>query len=182
MGQSWLCLVQQWKDNKPVTILTTIDSPSEHGFVERNVKVDGVWGKANVKRPKGIDTYNKYMNGVNRSDQILGKNSTLRKCMRWWKTLFFHMVDIAVANSFILFQLYRKEHGDIEELQRPKGYSAAHYRELARDLGDLPEYGVPPVYRPPKKELADFETAHIPKVSDAKRNFGRGSERVKPIF
>ena len=81
------------------------------------------------------------------------------------------MVDIAVVNSFILFQLYRKEHGHIEELQIPKGYSAAHYREeLARELGDLPEYGVPPVHRPPKKELADFETAHIPKVSDAKRN------------
>ena len=77
MGQ-----VQQWKDNKPVTILTTIDSPSEYGFVERNVKVDGVWGKTNVKRPKAIGTYNKCMNGVDRSDQILGKNSTLRKCMR----------------------------------------------------------------------------------------------------
>ena len=37
-------------------------------------------------------------------------------------------------------------------------------------LGDLPEYGVPPVYRPPKKELADFETAHIPNVSDEKKN------------
>ena len=76
------CLVQQWKDNKAVTILTTIDSPSEYGFVDRNVKVDGVRGKANVKRQKAIDTYNKYMNGVDRSDQILGKNSTLRKCMR----------------------------------------------------------------------------------------------------
>ena len=28
----------------------------------------------------------------------------LRKCLRWWKTLFFHLIDIAVVNSFILFR------------------------------------------------------------------------------
>ena len=40
------------------------------------------------------------------SDQILATNNVLRKCMRWWKNLFFHLSDIAVVNRFILF----KEH------------------------------------------------------------------------
>ena len=106
MGQ-----VQQWKDNKPVTILTTIDSPSEYGFVERNVKVDGVWGKTNVKRPKAIGTYNKCMNGVDRSDQILGKNSTLRKCMRWWKTLFFTCLILLLQTVLFCFNLIAKTKG-----------------------------------------------------------------------
>ena len=44
------------------------------------------------------------MNAVDRSDQILSALSTQWKCVRWWKTLFFPLIDIAVVNSFILFQ------------------------------------------------------------------------------
>ena len=33
---------------------------------------------------------------VDRSDQLIGTNNIMRKCLRWWKTLFFHLFDIAV--------------------------------------------------------------------------------------
>ena len=165
------CLIQQWKDNKPVTVLTTIHSANEFGMVERKVKLNDRWDKVEVRRPKAIDTYNQYMNGVDRSDQILAKNNTLRKCMRWWKTLFFHLIDIAVVNSFILFQLYRSQNKDVEELQRPKRYSVLEFREeLARQFARLEEYGVPPLYCPPKKQPGEYETPHLPKISDRKRN------------
>ena len=51
--------------------------------------------------------------------QILSALSTQWKCVRWWKTLFFPLIDIAVVNSFILFQAHRAEHTEIE---RPAGY------------------------------------------------------------
>ena len=163
------CLVQQWKD-KAVTILTTIDSPNDYGFVERKVKIDNRWDKVNVKCPSAIHRYNQYMNGMDRSDQILGKNSCLRKFMRWWKVLSFHIVDIAVANSFVLFQLHCKLL-NVEELKRPKKYSPASFRkELIRQLADLPEYGTPPVYQPARREPGNFNTSHIPQFSEAKRN------------
>ena len=69
------------------------------------------------------------MNGVDRSDQIIRKNTALRKCMRWWKTLFFNMIDIAVVNGFILFQLHRANNPDVEELKRPQQYSTTEFRE-----------------------------------------------------
>ena len=110
------------------------------------------------------------MNGMDRSDQILGKNSCLRKFMRWWKVLSFHIVDIAFANSFVLFQLHCKLL-NVEELKRPKKYSPASFREeLIRQLADLPEYGTPPVYQPPRREPGNFNTSHIPQFSEAKRN------------
>ena len=34
----------------------------------------------------------------------MAKYNLLRKCVRWWKTLFFHMVDMGIVNGFILFQ------------------------------------------------------------------------------
>lgn len=130
-----------------------------------------VWQRVRVKQPKAVHNYNQYMNAVDRSDQILAKNSALRKCMRWWKTLFFHMIDIAVVNSFILFQLHRAEHPDVEELKRPNKFSIAEYREeLVRQLAGLEEYDQPPVFKPPSVERGAFETAHIVKSSVTKKS------------
>ena len=81
-------------------------------------------------------------------------------------------LDIAVVNSFILFQLYRSQNKkDVEELQRPKRYCVLEFREeLARQFSGLEEYGVPPLYCPPKKQPGEYETPHLPKISDRKRN------------
>ena len=83
-----VCLAQQWKDNRSVTILTSIDNANDFVMVARKEKVGGVWRNINVKQPKAIEHYNNYMNAVDRSDQILAKNCALRKCMRWWKNCF----------------------------------------------------------------------------------------------
>ena len=32
--------------------------------------------------------------------------------LRWWKTLFFHLIDIAVVNSYILFLEYKAKNPD----------------------------------------------------------------------
>ena len=135
-----VCLIQQWKDNKPVT---TIHSANEFGMVERKVKLNDRQDKVEVRRPKAIDTYNQYMNGVNRSDQILAKNNT-QEMHEMVENIVFPL-DIAVVNSFILFQLYRSQNKkDVEELQRPKRYCVLEFREeLARQFSGLEEYGVP---------------------------------------
>jgi len=166
------CLAMQWKDNRVVTMLSSIHNANDFVMVERKEKVNARWTKVMVRQPKTIDDYNNFMNGVDLSDQIIGKNNVLRKCMRWWKTLFFHMIDIAVVNSFILFQMYRRQNEDVQELKRPQKYSLAEYREeLVRQLSGLEEYGQPPVFRPGRtKEPAQFETVHIPQFSDTKRN------------
>lgn len=165
------CLALQWKDNRPVTMLTSIHVANEFRQVDRNVKVDNRWQNVKVQQPKAIDEYNKYMNGVDRSDQIIGKSTALRKCMRWWKTLFFHMIDIAVVDSFILFQLHRASNPDVAELKRPKKFSTTEFREeLVRQLAGLEEYGQPPVFNPHAKEPGNFETVHIPQFSEIRRN------------
>ena len=166
-----VCLAQQWKDNRPVTVLTSIASANDFVMVSRKEKVGNVWRNINVKQPKAIDQYNNYMNAVDRSDQIIAKNCALRKCMRWWKTLFFHMIDIAIVNSYILFQLHRAEHPDEEALKRPQKFAIAEYREeLVRQLAGLEEYGQPPVFKPPKREPGEFETVHMIKFSEKGKN------------
>ena len=87
------------------------------------------------------------MNGVDRSDQMLACHNISRKCFRWWKILFFHLVDIAVVNSFLIFQKYRMEHADVEGLQRRSGYSVVDFWEaLVRQICGWPEFDDPPPY------------------------------------
>ena len=50
--------------------------------------------------PAIIYSYNRYMNGVDRSDQL----NILRQTRKDWKTLFLHYVDIAIVNSYILYK------------------------------------------------------------------------------
>lgn len=83
-------------------MLSTIENANDSIQVKQKTKTAGVWSTNVIQQPKAIATYNKYMNAVDRSDQILATNNVLRKCLRWWKTLFFHLIDIAVVNSFIL--------------------------------------------------------------------------------
>ena len=57
------------------------------------IKMSNKWETVEVKQPMAIHKYNAFMNGVDKSDQILNTNNVLRKCVPWWKTLFFHMID-----------------------------------------------------------------------------------------
>lgn len=182
------CLAIQWKDNKVVSMITTIDNANDHGQVNRKAKTNNVWRQVSVNQPSAIKRYNNYMNGVDRSDQILATQNVLRKCMRWWKTLFFHAIDIAVVNSFILFKEHQKEHPEIEGLRRPNDYALVNFREeLVRQLCNLQEYDLPPTssHVKPSPPPGQFTTVHMPAFSqDIKRNCvvcyreGRGQKQV----
>ena len=96
------CLVLQWVDNKVVSMIT-VGNKNEQGQVTRKVRTDDKWGESLVKQTKIFKTYNMKMNAVDRSDQILSAFGTQQKCVRWSKTFFFHLIDIAVVSSFNLF-------------------------------------------------------------------------------
>ena len=135
------CLVLQWVDNKVVSMITTAGNANDHGQVSRRVRNDGQWTERLVWQPRIFQTYNMKMNAVDRSDQILSAFSTQRKCVRWWKTLFFRLIDIAVVNSFILFSEHRPTYPEIES---PAGYSQCDFRdEIVREICNFPEYGDP---------------------------------------
>ena len=83
--------------------------------------LDNVWTNVIVDQPMAIDRYNRYMNGVDHSDHLIGTNNVMRKCLRWWKTLFFHLIDIAIVNGFIPFQEHQANFPDSKDLRRPPG-------------------------------------------------------------
>lgn len=162
-------LTQQWKDTKVVTMASSLDIATESVTVSQKVKVNGKFEKKEIPQPKSVSRYNQFMNGVDKSDQLLSKYNLLRKCLRWWKTLFFHIIDIALINGCILFSLESKGNPENKGFRRPGHYSFLEFREVVRQLANLPDYGNPPAYRA-FGTPSQFETVHIPKFSDVKRN------------
>ena len=98
------CIVYStWKDTKCLTILSTKYPGHSESTVKRNTKdAEGHHQTCDVPIPLPVYHYNKHMGGVDKSDQLIHYYNVLRSTHKYWKTLFFHFIDIAVVNSYII--------------------------------------------------------------------------------
>jgi len=93
-----------WKDNKVVQLLTNVFDPKNIQFINRSdYKTDE---RLRVEVPAPILKYNEFMGGVDLSDQFCAYIETDRKSLKWWKKLFFHIFDVSIINSWIIYKSY----------------------------------------------------------------------------
>jgi len=57
------------------------------------------------RKPVAICDYNKHMGGVDVSNQYISPYSFIRKSKKWWRKMFFWLLEVAVVNTFILYNL-----------------------------------------------------------------------------
>uniref|UniRef100_A0A3B4Y3E2 PiggyBac transposable element-derived protein domain-containing protein n=1 Tax=Seriola lalandi dorsalis TaxID=1841481 RepID=A0A3B4Y3E2_SERLL len=77
-------LFVKWMDVREVSLCSTIHPVYSGDTVERWSKTgDGPQQKISVPRPTSATEYNKYMGGVDTSDQMIGTNTVHRKTRRW---------------------------------------------------------------------------------------------------
>ena len=94
-----------WKDKECVTVLSTAYTGHAESTAKRRGKdQSGKFTSIEVPLPSAIHNYNKFMGGVDLSDQLIGYHPILRQTKRYWKTLFYHLVEIASTNAFILYK------------------------------------------------------------------------------
>jgi hypothetical protein len=89
-----------WQDKRPVRFLSTCCEPEGDEMVKRRRKKEGV---LSLNCPPAAKLYTKYMGGVDRSDRMVRTYSVSRQSRKWWFRLFYYFLDMAVANSFILY-------------------------------------------------------------------------------
>ena len=57
-----------------------------------------------VLRPSLVVSYDKYMGGVDRSDQMVSYATFNSRTLKWWKRVFFHVLSLSVLNSYLLYK------------------------------------------------------------------------------
>ena len=57
-----------------------------------------------MQKPKCVAAYNKYMGGVDVSNRKIYHVSAERPSKRYWKKIFFDLLDMALLNSYELYQ------------------------------------------------------------------------------
>lgn len=65
--------------------------------------------KQPIQKPAAVVDYNKNMGAIDRSDMMLSSKECARKTVKWYKKLFFHMVDLALLNAHALYSTQNTE-------------------------------------------------------------------------
>ncbi|XP_034531492.1 piggyBac transposable element-derived protein 4-like [Notolabrus celidotus] len=103
-------LFVKWKDTSEVSVCSTIHQARAGNLVRRRerIKSSEILTKY-ITCPSPVLEYNKQTVGVESFDHLIQYFSTHHESIRWYRTLFFQLLDIAVTNSFILHKELCKE-------------------------------------------------------------------------
>lgn len=98
-----------WKDNKCVTLLSSFVGKEPVSNVTRYDRKQKC--TTNIECPSVIVKYNKHMGGVDLLDSLIGRYKIKIRTKKWYMRLFYHLVDVAVINGWILYKRVQRAHG-----------------------------------------------------------------------
>ena len=82
-------------------MLTTLHDSSMTTKVRRTRYLEG--GQEEIRKPVVVEEYNRFMGGVDRSDQLLSYYGFPHRTVKWWRRAMFHLLDMAVVNAYIMY-------------------------------------------------------------------------------
>ena len=88
-----------WRDKRDVVMISSMHTATTTTTVERKQR-DG--SRINVTCPQAVASYNKYMSGVDKGDQLRNYYRVRLKSSKYYKYIFWFLFDVAVTNSYIL--------------------------------------------------------------------------------
>ncbi|XP_050704248.1 piggyBac transposable element-derived protein 4-like [Eriocheir sinensis] len=137
-------LLLSWMDNKEVNVLSTVHEPVQE-LARRRQRGTGI----RLQKPQAINDYNVNMRLVDKKDQVVASAECARKTMRWHKKFFFHLLDLVLYNSNIV---YKELTGKVEHREE-------FCTELAREL--IIDFKRQPIQRAPFGRIQDPTRARL---------------------
>lgn len=90
----------KWVDKRDVYVLSTL-----HRDEVEEVPRQGPGGVTEtISKPRIITDYNEFMSGVDIADQYMVYCACGRKSMKWYKRVFWWLLDHATLNAYIIFR------------------------------------------------------------------------------
>ena len=93
-------LALKWMDKREVYILSGLHKATNVISKKTNYKGQ------KVMKPQPVFLYNRYMSGVDLTDQFLQYYSFLHKSVKWSKKFFVHCLNMVILNAHILHKKY----------------------------------------------------------------------------
>ncbi|KAG9260037.1 piggyBac transposable element-derived protein 4-like [Astyanax mexicanus] len=104
-------LFVKWADFKEVIACSTVHKAYAGDVVTRRQRhLDGTCEVREFQVPAPINAYNRMMSGVDLVDPNLQRYINGKRFYRWYKIFFFHFLDIALVNAYLL----HKEHSQVK--------------------------------------------------------------------
>ena len=142
------------RDRKTVSFLSTV-----HNMDMVDTGKRGYDGER-IRKFSIVNSY-KFMGAVDTSHQMCQYSSFLRRTNKWWKRVFFHLVNLAIVNAFILYKEHCKSFRQKPKLQRE--FCVGYAKALVEDAGHLPITVRRPGRQPEMARLLRRLTPHVPK-------------------
>ena len=129
-------LILNWRDKRIVSMISTYNKGDETVPVNMRARTDL------VTKPVALVGYNKHMSGsgVDLHDQLNKYYESSRKSVKWWKKVFFWILESYITNAWILRRLHTT--GDNRKMTLLK-----FREELIEDLVSSEDLEAPPQRR-----------------------------------
>ncbi|OXA56944.1 PiggyBac transposable element-derived protein 4 [Folsomia candida] len=92
-------MTEYWRDKKVVAMISTCHDHSMESLPQR-------YGGGEIIKPRTVLDYNKFARGIDYSDMMKKYYNIRRKSMKWYRTLFFYLVDLCIFNSFVIYKSF----------------------------------------------------------------------------
>ncbi|XP_020296631.1 piggyBac transposable element-derived protein 4-like [Pseudomyrmex gracilis] len=94
----WMAM--KWEDKRSVRMLSTVH---EVDFCPTGKKRRGT--DEDIMKPTCIHDCNQNMGGADNVNRQLSITETVRKTMKWYRKLFFHLVDLCLSNAHAMYKM-----------------------------------------------------------------------------
>ena len=98
--QKGTMLITLWYDKRQVAVLSSNCNPNEQITVRRRVKTAPHVKEVEIPGP--VHHYNRNMGGVDLNDQYRSYYPSGRSGKKWWRFVFWFLVDVVVCNAYVV--------------------------------------------------------------------------------
>ena len=85
-----------------------------------------------ITKPHMISEYTANMGGVDKADHYCSSYAFIQKSLKWWRKLYFFLLEVAVVNSFILYKIHMESLGQKKLTHR--NFRKALCEQLVSDI------------------------------------------------
>lgn len=96
-------LYVKWKDLQEVALCSTVHKAYGEDTVDTRLRSRDRFVHVNSSIPPAVSAYTRHTGGDDPSDGLVCYYNVLLKTKKWYRTFFYHFVDVAVVNAHVLY-------------------------------------------------------------------------------